>query len=175
MGSELERFHELTRLLLEQRESLSHEATFLTLVSVVKVSSQLEEPVLATQLSPKNVTLLLLEILRHFIDTFLPGNEIKIRNVLELLIFIFSLGPPLPPVDRYFDTGPGGGAPRYDKLIKNVQSLALLYQTDEFLNAMSVAVTSVCETGSDLIGGLPWADLAIQVYPRLTRLIADPV
>ena len=155
--SESQLFATTLELLLKQTELLRHEPTFLKLVCVAKEVSDNEK---STDLTPKNFILFLLEISKSFLH---PSNQDNLRNVIDFLIFVFSLGPPLPPIDRYFDSSAKKSLPNYDNLLKNVKSPVQLFQTDNFLNQFSNDVTHIFTEGRNLIGGDIRIDMVIEV------------
>ena len=155
-------------LLLKQTELLRHESTFLKLVCVAKEDSANEKSTLATDLTPKNFILYLLEISKSLLHA---SNEDTLRNVIHFLTFVFSLGPPLPPVDRYFDSSAKKNLPSYDNLLRNVKTPVQLFQTDHFLNQFSADVTHIFTEGRNLIGGdIAWVDMVVEVMLLLLLL-----
>ncbi|KAI6659242.1 hypothetical protein LOD99_14915 [Oopsacas minuta] len=156
--TEYERFYKTVELILKQTELLRHDPAFLKLVCVTKEESQTP----ATEITPKNFIIFNLEIFKKLLDNSLPSNEDNLKNVVHLLMFIFSLGPPLPPIDRYFDSGAKATLSNYDNLIKNVNNPVQLFQTDEFLNQLCTYVTVIYEKAGNPIGADECMDLVIQ-------------
>ena len=162
-------FAVILELLLKQTELLRHDSTFLKLVCVAKEVSEDEKSILATDLTPKHFILFLLDISKSFLHS---SNKDNLRNVIDFLTFIFSLGAPLPPIDRYFDSSAKKGLPNYDNLFRNVKTPVKLFQTDNFLNQLSSDVTHIFTEGRNLIGGdIPWVDMVIEVILLLLLLL----